>query len=93
MVRTRVFPTTPSVFTLYNVVKMMMMIGWNKIITLIIMFLQGGEEQGSESEEPSCVEDDGTTLDDIKVKQRKKSYNSFGLLNSCIYIRHLVIFH
>ena len=36
------------------------------------MFLQGGEEQGSESEEPSRVEDDGTTLDDIKVKQRKK---------------------
>lgn len=27
---------------------------------------QGGEEQGSESEEPSRVEDDGTTLDDIK---------------------------
>ena len=57
------------------------------------MFLQGGEEQGSESEEPSRVEDDGTTLDDIKVKQSKKSFNSFGLLNSCIYIRHLVIFH
>ena len=37
------------------------------------MFLQGGEEQGSESEEPSRVEDDGTTLDDIKVKQRKES--------------------
>lgn len=53
------------------------------------MFLQGGEEQGSESEEPSRVEDDGTTLDDIKVKQRKESFDlqamhSFGLLNSCV---------
>ena len=31
--------------------------------------MQGGEEQTNESEESSQAEDDGTTLDDIKVKK------------------------
>ena len=33
--------------------------------------MQGGEQQGSESEESSQIEDDGTTLEDIKVKNSK----------------------
>ena len=32
-------------------------------------FMQGGEEQTNESEESSQTEDDGTTLEDIKVKK------------------------
>lgn len=32
-------------------------------------FMQGGEEQSNESEESSQAEDDGTTLEDIKVKK------------------------
>ena len=31
--------------------------------------MQGGEEQTNESEESSQAEDDGTTLEDIKVKK------------------------
>lgn len=31
--------------------------------------MQGGEEQSNESEESSQAEDDGTTLEDIKVKK------------------------
>ena len=34
-------------------------------------FMQGGEEQTNESEESSQAEDDGTTLEDIKVKKRQ----------------------
>ena len=33
-------------------------------------FFQGGEEYGSEGEEASQLEDDDTTLDDIKVKNK-----------------------
>lgn len=32
--------------------------------------MQGGEEQTNESEESSQAEDDGTTLEDIKVKKK-----------------------
>ena len=34
------------------------------------LFFQGGEEHSSEGEEASQLEDDDTTLDDIKVKNK-----------------------
>ena len=36
--------------------------------------MQGGEEQTNESEESSQAEDDGTTLEDIKVKKNAISF-------------------
>ena len=45
-------------------ITMMMMVEMNLAI------LQGGEEQGSEGEGSSLIEEDGTTLDDIKVVLR-----------------------
>ena len=42
--------------------------------------MQGGEEQTNESEESSQAEDDGTTLEDIKVKKKMQSLSPAVLL-------------
>ena len=38
--------------------------------------MQGGKEQTNESEESSQAKDDGTTLEDIKVKKKAISFLS-----------------
>ena len=41
----------------------------NTTLRSCFSFMQGGEQQTKESEESSQAEDDGTTLEDIKVKK------------------------